>query len=115
MTTNDPALRSTSVVAAGTTQATATVITHRFATVADGITLGAGVVLTEANCNNFGWGTIANGELAAGASESGASLLVYPWSGASFNGQAADTPLNLEAGKTCMWVYMSSTQIQVIG
>lgn len=99
-------LRSTTVAAAGTTQADATKIQHKHSLVAT-VAAGAGVVLQQDWSAVREQGTIFNGAAAT-------ALLVYPWSGASFNGQTADLPLTLPAGAGCHWVYFSTTNIGVI-
>lgn len=112
-TIDDAALRDTAVSAVGTTQATATPIKVKHAMTSE-VTAGAGVVLVEYNCAKMSQGTIHNGSAAAGAVSTGAALLIYPWSGAAFNGQAVDSPLSLPAGMGCHWVYLNSAKIGII-
>ena len=105
----DPQLRSAGVAAAGTTQATAATVLFKHALVTT-VGAGSGVVLQEYFCSNNQAGTIFNGA----SPLTGENLLIYPWSGATFNGQTADRPLSLPAGKGCMWVYLNSTTIGII-
>lgn len=106
-------LRTTSFAPAGTTQATATAVAHKHVLTAS-FTQGAGAVLQQQFCATMEEGTIHNGSAAAGAVSTGQSLLIYPWSGAAFNGQAANKALTLPAGKGCRWVYLNSTTIGII-
>lgn len=110
---DNPDLRNTAVAAAGTTQTDATVITWETVLVPT-ITQGAGVVLKEQFCVTAKRGRIYNGAAAAGATSTGQSLLVYPWSGAAFNGQTVDQPLTLPAGTGMMWEYLTSTKIGIL-
>ena len=106
-------LRATGVAGAGTTQATATAISAKHVLTAE-VTAGAGVVLQQQFCSEHQEGTIHNGSASAGAASTGAALLVYPGSGAAFNGQTTDLPLTLPSGKGCRWVYFNPTTIGVI-
>ena len=110
---DNPDLRATGISGAGTTQATATALRHKHVLTAE-ITAGAGVILQQQFCSEHAEGTIHNGSAAAGAASTGAALLVYPWVGAAFNGQAANTALTLPAGKGCRWVYFNATTIGII-
>lgn len=103
-------LRGTALTPAGTTQSDAANVGRRHAQTDTSFTAGAGVILKELTCQQFEWGTLFNGA----SSVSGPALLVYPWSGASFNGQTANAALTLPAGSGCMWVYLNSTTIGII-
>jgi hypothetical protein len=101
-----PEHRATALSPAGTTQSDAALVTTKHAIVAS-FTAGAGIVLQQQQCAIFEWGTIFNGDSAD-------AVLIYPWSGAAFNGQATNDPLTLPAGKGAMWVYLNTTTLGVI-
>jgi hypothetical protein len=101
-----PEHRATALSPAGTSQTDAAPITTKHALVAS-FTAGAGIRLLQKQSAEFEWGTIFNGD-------SEDAVLVYPWSGAAFNGQAANAPLTLPAGKGAMWVYLNATTLGVI-
>ena len=105
-------MRDAAVTAAGTTQADAAAVKVKHALVTS-IVAGAGVVLQELFCSVHAEGSVHNGVAAAGAAETGQALLIYPWSGAAFNGQAVNLPLTLPAGSGCRWVYFSPTKIGI--
>lgn len=94
----------TSVSAAGTTQATATILTGDWSKVS---TVGAlaGVVLVEAPFPS------PKGVMNAAAAN---ELRVYPWSGAAFNGRTVNDPLVLPVGRAALFVCLSSTDIFAI-
>ena len=92
------------VTAAGTTQGTATTLksNHSLVTVvADGAT---GVILKAYPPGEVF--SVANGDAAQ-------SLLVYPPSGAAFNGQTANDPITLPVGFCAMGRVISNTVILV--
>lgn len=93
---------ATAVTATGTTQAGAAPMPAGFAIVdtvtssADGVILRAQGPMTVSGVAN---------------TDSADNLMVYPWSGASFNGGTADLPLTLPPNKSALFVEMSSTKI----
>lgn len=106
---DNAALRNTSFAPAGTTQATATAVQDKVVLTATfGITAN-GAVLVEKNCADLGFGTIYNGN-----ADTGSNLYVYPWSGAAFNGQSANSAVIVPPGKGMRWEYLTSTKIGVI-
>ena len=94
----------TDVTAAGTTQATAAILTGDWAKVST-IGSGAGVVLVEAPFPN------PKGVMNAAAAN---ELRVYPWSGAAFNGRTVNDPLVLPIGHAALFVCLSPTDIFAI-
>lgn len=87
--------------AAGTTQSDAAAVTaaHVYVTT---VGAGAGVKLVAREAGfNF---SVAN---AQGAN----ALLVYPWSGASFNGATADLPVNIPANGAAWFKVVTATKI----
>ena len=95
---------ATSLAAAGTTQATATAVTadHVLVTTvvgADGVRLVGQP--DGAECS------VANATTTDG-------LLVYPPTGAAFNGQTANDPINLPEGKAAWFKYLTSTKILAV-
>ncbi len=103
-----PYLRGASSVAqttSGSTQATAAPL------IADHVSIpaagnGEGVILPAANASD--WFTIANEDASTD------SILVYPPSGAAFNGKSADIPLMLPANSAALFVFTSPTKIIAI-
>lgn len=86
--------------AAGTNQATATEVTayHCYVTT---VAAGSGIVLLKrAPGSEY---SVAN----AGAN----ALLVYPWSGAAFNGATADLPLSIPVNGAAWFKVISATKI----
>ena len=90
----------TGVVAAGTSQSDATTLPASHCEVGTA-TVNQGVVLKQAPENHVF--TVLN--------TSGASILVYPPSGAGFNGNTANLPLNLPDGVACFGRFLSKTII----
>lgn len=92
------------VAAAGTTAATATTVSADHVAVTT-VVGSDGVILKGqpdgAECS------VANATTTDG-------LLVYPPDGAAFNGQTADDPINLPAGKAAWFKYLTSTKIQAV-
>ncbi len=91
---------SPTLSAAGTTQGTAAAVTafHCYVTT---VAAGAGVILLQrAPGSEY---SLCN----AGAN----ALLVYPWSGASFNGATADAPLTLPVNGAAWIKVISSTKL----
>lgn len=101
-----PEHRALSLAPAGTAQSDAAPVSTQHSLVAS-FTAGAGIRLQQFQCAGFEWGTIFNGDSAD-------AVLVYPWAGAAFNGQTANDPLTLPAGKGAMWVYLNATTLGVI-
>lgn len=109
-----PQNRGTARTPAGTTTTDATLMHRQQEQTDTAFTQGAGVKLQETIAAKYGWGTVFNASGAAGVSATGQSLLVYPWTGAAFNGQAVDTPVSVPAGAGMMWVFLTSTKVGVI-
>jgi len=93
-----------SQTSSGTTQATAATLLADHAVV-ESVASGAGVILKPAHGGEAF--SVANGD----ASD---ALLIYPPSGASFNGAAADTPLTLPPQRAAYFVFVSATKINAI-
>lgn len=89
---------------AGTTQATAAAMLADHVSVPSALE-GSGLALIPGNASD--WFTVANAAASAG-------FFVYPPSGASFNGKAADAPLTLPAGMAALFIYTSPTTIMCI-
>jgi len=98
---------ATGLSSAGTTQATATLCTADNVSVTT-VTAGQGVILATGNA--FQMRSVGNHTSAA----TGTSLLVYPPVGSAFNGQAANLALNLPAGRAAIFLFLSSTAINVV-
>lgn len=93
----------TAGTAAGSTQSDATELTSDWVAVTT-CTLGQGVKLKESPFPS-----------PKGVSnESTTNLLVYPWSGAAFNGETANDPLTLPAGSAAIFFCFSSTKILTV-
>lgn len=89
---------------AGTTQATASSCLADHVSVPT-VTAGAGVILTPGNGGDIR--TVTN-------ADQDSELLVYPPSGAAFNGITADLPLTLPSAKAALFVFTSPTTIMAI-
>lgn len=89
--------------AAGTTQSDATTLAANHVEVGTA-TAGQGVILTAYPAKEVF--TVLN--------TSGVSLLVYPPSGAAFNGGTANDALNLPDGTACFGRFLTSTTIAVL-
>lgn len=99
---------SAGVAAAGTTAATATPCPADHISVTSG-TLGQGVILAAGNPSQIR--SVGNN---TGTAVSGVSILVYPPSGAAFNGGTADAPLNLPPGMAAMFMFVTSLVINCV-
>lgn len=89
--------------AAGTTQGTATAVTAYHCCVTT-CAAGAGVILTAVGPD--GQFTISN--------HTSNALLVYPWSGAGFNGATANLPASIPAHGAGVFKPINSTKITAI-
>ncbi len=90
------------VVAAGTTQATATTCPADHVAVISGT---GGVILVEAS----------NGAIKSVANNStSVSIYVYPWVGGKFNGQTANLGLLLPPGHGAIFIPVTNTLINAI-
>lgn len=90
------------VVAAGTTQATATTCPADHVQVLSGT---GGVVLVEGSYGSLK--SVANNSTTV-------SIYAYPWSGAKFNGQAANAGLLLPPGHAALFICQTPTLITAV-
>ena len=96
---------ATGLTAAGTTQGTATTATADHIEVTTVTSSDYGVILKAGSAGQD------RSVINADATE---VLYVYPWSGAAFNGQTADAPLALPAGRAAWFKILSPTKIVAI-
>ena len=89
---------------AGSTQATATDMLADHVSVPT-VGSGEGIILPAANASDFFTATNADDDN---------NLLVYPPSGAAFNGKTVNTPLDLPPGAAALFVFTSPTKIMAV-
>lgn len=94
------------MTAAGTAAGTAATVTADHVMVTVSTTAARGVILRTLNAGEVG--SVTNGD-------STEPVYVYPPSGGQFNGQTADLPYILPAGKAMQYRFLSSTQVSAIG
>lgn len=97
---------ATAVAAAGTTQSDATSLPAQHCQVTT-VVGDDGVVIKASNAEDTMWGTVVNATSTDG-------LLVYPPSGWAFNGQTANDPINLPAGKGLLYFSVGYQKLNAI-
>jgi len=90
--------------AAGSTSADATPMVADHVQVPS-LSAGQGVILRAGNSLDFR--SVAN-------SSASTNLYIYPPSGAAFNGETADLPVDLPAGAAALFIFITSNKINVI-
>ena len=93
------------MTAAGTTQGTATELPAGIVAVGTVTSSANGVKL---RAQGPGTMSIVSNE------DSADDLMVYPWSGASLNGETADLALTLPSGRAALFVEITATKIAAI-